>query len=252
MTQSDLYGLPDGDAPLFRLFWENSTLNTARGAVLRERIAVDSAQAYVPPRPLLSAGAQALPVSSSPLSSVWQARVSQREWRDDALSAQILSNLLAPFAARSADPASTRGLPSGGAKYPVLVYAALRRVVPAPELNSQLAWYDPIAHGMVPIGACPAWEELAPMLGVDWPSEPAVVFFLVARAEGMLAKYGERGGRFTLIEAGTYLGALSAECAVAGLGACAIGSFHDKAVLSLLGLDPDTHMAMLAFACGPA
>lgn len=251
MTRSDPYGLPDGDAPLFRLFWENSTVNNARGALLRERIAVDSAQDYVPPRPLLGAAAQALPASRSPLAAVWDARVSQRIWGNAPLDTQALSNLLGPFAARTKETADTRGLPSGGAKYPVLVYAALRHVAQAPELNGRLAWYDPQAHGIVPLGNCPDWAELAPMLGVDWPSAPAVVFFLVVRGDGMLAKYGERGGRFMLIEAGAYLGALSAECAAAGLGGCAIGSFHDEAILSLLGLEPGTHLATLAFACGP-
>ncbi len=33
---------------------------------------------------------------------------------------------------------------------------------------------------------------------------------------------------------------------------CAIGSFEDAAVLALLGLDPQRHLAVLAYACGPA
>jgi hypothetical protein len=87
---------------------------------------------------------------------------------------------------------------------------------------------------------------------VDWPERPAAVLFLIAEPAGTLAKYGERGGRFVLIEAGVWLGALGEQVAAMNAAGCAIGAFEDAAVLALLGLDPQRHLAVLAYACGPA
>src|SRR5690606_5947881 len=130
-------------------------------------------------------------------------------------------------------------------------YVALCNVEGPPELAGHIAWYDNARHGLVPVRACPPWLEVARMLGVDWTSAPAAVVFMIGRPENMLAKYGERGGRFLLIEAGVHLGALSHQVAQADWAGCAIGSYQDAAVLSLLGLSAPKHVAALAYAFGP-
>lgn len=240
---------PFEDAPLFHLFWENSSLTPSRGLVLRERIATDAAQPYRPYRPVYSQGSQPLPPSYSSLEKLWEQRHSGRDFATQALTAAQLSNLLRPFAV-AAD--GHHPLASGGAKYPLQVYAVLLNVDLQPSLAGQLVWYNPDAHGLVPLGAAPNWEQLKPLIGVDWLNAPAVVFFLIARSEGHTGKYGERGGRFMLLEAGAHMLALDLEVTVQSLAGVSIGAFMDNQVLALFQLDTSRHHAVLCYACGVA
>lgn len=237
------------DAPLFHLFWQNSELNPSRAAVLGQRIAADAERPGGTPAPLHGRGAWPLPDAPAVRTDVWARRASTRTFGPQPATLDELGRLLHPLRARP--DGQTRLLPSGGAKYPLQAYVALCRLEGPPALSRQIAWYDNARHGLAPLRPCPPWPELARALAVDWTDEPAAVVMLVAQAETMLAKYGERGGRFLLIEAGTQLGALGYQVADAGWAGCAIGSFHDDALLALLGLQAPRHLAVLAYACGP-
>lgn len=238
---------PDDASPLFNLFWTNSELNATRASLLRERIAADAAHPYEAPEPVYAGAARRLPGVRSSLSAAYARRRSEREFCADALSQDDLSHLLAPFALR---PDGTRPLPSGGGKYPLWIFAALMRVDGAPDLAGRICWYDPKAHGLSPLFHCPPWNELQDTLGTSWNTAPAAVLFVVGKRGPMTAKYGERGGRFMLMEAGGYLASLSLAAAERQLAAVALGSFLDRRVLSLLGLEEDEHLAMFAFAAG--
>lgn len=239
---------PFDDASLFQLFWENSSLTPARAQVLREKIAIDAAQPYQAYRPSHTGGVTPLPPTSSRLETVWSQRRSQRQFSVLPLGMAKLSNLLRPFAP-SAN--GRHALSSGGAKYPLQLYAALLNVEAPEAVAGQIVWHHPELHGLVPIGKpSPAWPALAKTIGVDWVRPPAVVFFLIARCECLTAKYGERGGRFMLLEAGAHMLALELEAASQGVGSVAIGAFMDREVLALLGLDPLRHQAVLCHACG--
>ena len=265
----------EGDTPLFARIWANSELNEARAWQLAERIGFDAAVPYRAPRPLYAQAAQPLPVPQSGWLPCYAARRSQRAFGDAPLSPAQLSAMLMPLAQRqTAWPApragleaglpepspltngyepATRYLPSGGAKYPVLTYGVLLKHCDAQgqALPPATVWYDPVIHGLTPLGAAPAWADLARWLGVtDWATAPAAVWLLVAQADFSCRKYGERGGRFVLLEAGGFLTALSLQVAEAGLAGTALGSFHDQAMLRVFGLPPDTHQAMVAYACG--
>ncbi|WP_260986330.1 SagB/ThcOx family dehydrogenase [Bordetella genomosp. 13] len=240
---------PSRDAPLFHLFWRNSELNPARAAVLGQRIARDAAGPAGTPPPRHGQAAWPLPDAPPGQADTWARRASARAFGTRRATLPELGQLLHPLRARPGG--QTRLLPSGGAKYPLQAYVALCRLDGPSELSGQIAWYDNERHGLAPVRACPPWPELARALGVDWPDEPAAVVMLVAQAEPMLAKYGERGGRFMLIEAGVQLGALGYQVAQAGWAGCAIGAFHDDALLALLGLRAPRHLAVLAYACGP-
>ncbi|AKU14234.1 nitroreductase [Azoarcus sp. CIB] len=237
----------DDASPLFDVFWANSELNGTRARLLRERIAADAAQPYEAPEPVYAGAARRLPIVRSSLTAAYEGRRSGREFSAAALSTDDLAHLLAPFAMRRD---GTRPLPSGGGKYPVWIYAALLGVEDAPDLAGRICWYDPRTHGLSPIGDCPSWNALQSVLGTSWDTAPSAVFFVVAKRGPMTAKYGERGGRFMLMEAGGYLVALSLAAAERQLAAVALGSFLDRQVLSLLGLASDEHLSMFAFAAG--
>lgn len=235
------------DAPLFHLFWENSSLNSSRSLVLRERIAVDAAQTYHVYRPSHRNAVTPLPGSSSLLENVWSQRRSQRMFANHALSLLQLSNLFRPFAVTDN---GGHALPSGGGKYPMQLYAALLNVQANNTLAGNLVYYEPEQHGLVPLRTAPNWPELAAMIGVDWQTAPAVVVFLIARSDMLTTKYGERGGRFMLLEAGAHMLALELEATSQSLAAVSVGAFYDQQVLDLLDLSAANHQAVLCVACG--
>ncbi len=238
-------------AELFSLFWHNSVLDDSHAPLLGERIAVDAAQVSETPRPRHASAAIPLPADESGLSAIWQRRTSRHDFSPLPMSLSEAGQLLRPLGVRDGNP-DRRLLPSAGAKYPLLTYAALLNIGDAPTLNRRLCWYDPSAHGLVPFAAVPDWSGMQKILGTDWDVPPAMVVFAVADGQGMLEKYGERGGRFILLEAGAHMAALSLQAAEAGLAGIALGSFHDAKVLSLLNLRASRHMVALAYACGKA
>ena len=248
-TNSHPSAQPWADAPLFHLFWKNGELNPSRSMAMGQRIALDATRPAGTPAPTHAAAATTLPDTSQSQSDAWMRRASSREFGKQPATLQDLAHILHPLRTRPQE--ETRLLPSGGAKYPIHTYVALCHVDAPAELAGQISWYDNAAHGLVPVCPCPSWPELAQVLGVDWKEAPAAIVLMIARPENMLAKYGERGGRFLLIEAGVHLGALSHQVAQADWAGCAIGSYQDAAVLSLLGLSAPKHVAALAYAFGP-
>lgn len=236
-------------APLFELFWKNSELNASRAQVLGQQIAADAMLPPGTPPPVYNAAAVPLTDAPAAEAAIWARRASGRQFGTAPATLDALGQVLHPLREHAGQ--ATRILPSGGGKYPLHVYLALCRVDGEPALQGQIAWYDYARHGLTPIRACPSWPDLARALAVDWNDEPAAVAFVIGRPGTMLNKYGERGGRFMLMEAGVYLGALSHQVAARDWAGCAIGSFHDPAVLELLGLDPAGHLAVLAYAFGP-
>jgi SagB-type dehydrogenase family enzyme len=236
---------PDDDAPLFRQFWQHSEINPTRGVLLRERIEQDATQAPAPVRPHWHQRAAPLPQPQAKLVAAWGQRRSVRQFKPQALSSAVLSELLWPFSERAN---GHRQLASGGAKYPLLVYVVGFQIE---GQISTISWYDPVSHGLTPLRASPSWEIFSDIL--RWSDScPAAVVVITARPESMLSKYGERGGRFALLEAGSYLGALQWQCAHAGLGSLPIGSYNDARLLCALGLNCEQELAMAVCAVGHA
>ncbi len=231
------------DAPAFAQFWLRSSLNSTRGAIMRERIERDAVHASQPPRLSLPEGASALPSPSRVVRENWATRRSERVFLAKSVKQQALSDVLWPLSERQT---GQRQLASGGGKYPLLTYVIAQSIEGMP---ASILWYDPQAHGLVSIAAAPTWSTLARALGVDWTAPP-VIAVVTARPEGMLAKYGERGGRFVALEAGSYMGALQIETARAGLCGVAIGSFLDQQLLNLLIAPQATDLVMFAYAFG--
>jgi nitroreductase len=186
---------------------------------------------------------QPLPTASREVAKSWAARHSVRRFSEHGIGTQQLSNLLWPLSAR-AD--GHRPLASGGGKYPLLVHVLGLRIAAEPPF---VAWYDPVAHGLTRLPGPLDWTRLASVLGIG-DSMPAAVFVITAMPEGQLRKYGERGGRFALLEAGSYLGALQYETARAGLGGLVIGAFDDRRLLHILGPHARDHLVMSVYAFG--
>jgi len=63
-------------------------------------------------------------------------------------------------------------------------------------------------------------------------------------------KYGERGYRYVLLDAGHVAENIQLEATSLGLGSCAVGAFFDDELNELLGVNPEEEFALLAVAVG--
>ncbi|EPH44213.1 SagB family peptide dehydrogenase [Streptomyces aurantiacus] len=242
---------------LSRILHENSKLHDH----FRERDAINSAYA-TEPAPHLSGGATAsadraaaapgtahpLPdvgaTRSLPLEEAITRRRSRRRFGLSELTMDELSALLHYSAgvtgwATTTDGGSVplRAAPSGGALYPLDVYAYARRVSGLPR---GLYRYDPLAHALVgtgrPADAGEALSAHSAHGGVL--DDAAVVVLLAASFRRVQAKYLERGYRIALMEAGHIAQNLQLVAAARQLRACGVTGFVDDIVNGVLGVAP--------------
>lgn len=227
----------------FELFWEASTLTPATIGEFGARVL-----SYEPswrPRTATYPGPDvALPVPGDRLMRTMRARRSSREFGPGKLPADRLAGLLAAFGRA---PGGRPVYPSAGGLYPLEVYCLANAV--AGELNGRILVYNPDLHSVSPVAECPAWERYRDLLGSPLEGIPQVVFVFVLDLESMLAKYGERGGRFALIEVGHAAHSLALRIAHENLVGCELGGLLDGEVAELLGLPKSLRVA-LGYACG--
>lgn len=148
----------------------------------------------------------------------------------------------------TAFPRPFRAVPSGGALYPLEIYVAARRV---DGLDPGLYHYDPEDHSLDVLRPGDAAGALAEHL-VQGDLARAAAATLVVSAVFFRStfKYGDRGYRFVLLEAGHL--AQNALLAAEGLGLAAapVGGYFDRAVDRFLGLDGVDESAVYVLLVG--
>lgn len=128
-----------------------------------------------------------------------------------------------------------RPAPSAGALFPLEIYAALNySTTPPPGLYHYAAG----DHALAQLGT----EEPAKLLaesfleGADISTAPVIV--VIAAAFGRTtAKYGDRGYRYILLEAGHVAQNIALAAVSLGLATFPIGGFYDDKINAWLGLD---------------
>jgi SagB-type dehydrogenase family enzyme len=146
-----------------------------------------------------------------------------------------LGALLGLSAAQPPDRPGFRVTPSGGAMYPLDVVVIAHSVE---GLDPGRYVYDPIEHGLLARGALDTalfhrragGETMA-------PPQPALTLAIVATFARSRAKYGLRGYRFVLLEAGHLAQAALTAATALGVAALPWGGFADSAIEDLLELD---------------
>jgi SagB-type dehydrogenase family enzyme len=145
-------------------------------------------------------------------------------------------------------PFGYRAVPSGGALYPLELYFHAASVN---GLTPGIYHYEPHANVVRRFVDGDQTELLAAsMAQPELAREASALFFITALFERTTTKYGERGYRFALIEAG-HVGQNLALCTAAlGLSSTPIGGFFDRAIDDLLQIDGINHSALYLFAIG--
>lgn len=238
-----------GDADLFDLFWEASTLNPRTGPAFFRRIE-EHARVAQPVVPALQYPGQdvSLPAPRDALARTMRDRRSERGFSAEPVSLRQLGSLFAAFASSRR---GSRTYASAGAAYPVEVFCLVNRC--AGDLDRSVVYYNHDNHSLARVRGLPPWEEYANAVNLDLTAgPPQLVFVFVLVPERTTPKYGERGGRFQLVEVGHASQNLALRLVQEGMVGCELGGLYDDRVRSLLGLSGTTARIALGYACGHA
>lgn len=213
---------------MFDDFWAAS-----RFSPLHQRKLGQQLRDFRPQPPLidpleLPAEPQPLPRPNDRLQKLFQARRSTREFARKPLTDKQLGAVLGALGDNSH--------PSAGGLNPLRCYAFV---------NDRAVRYDIRRHALQDIG--PAPENLAEILGT--PEVPPLAIVLVLQDDEAFAKYGERAGRFGLIEVGAAAQNICLRLAEQKLGGYLLGGVADNEMLHSLGLPRELRVAT-AIACG--
>jgi SagB-type dehydrogenase family enzyme len=244
------------DPAVWELFHENSKtgryddfppqeLIRARMDTLHQTLPYDQYPAIALPPPL------ALPV---PVTEAIRARESARAMEPCRVSLEQVATLLHCAYGITRDnegtmfPRPFRTVPSGGALYPLEIYFHSAFVT---ELRAGLYHFDPLGHQLRRLREADETRRLAEgLVQPNVASESAIVFFLTAVFERSTFKYGARGYRFVLLEAGHVAQNLNLVATALDLAVLDIGGYFDREVDALLGLDGIEHSTIYLVALG--
>ncbi len=244
------------DSPLWELFHENSKLHHYSFGPSDEEVAeymanLDESLPFnglpIVPLPMR------LPAMDMRLDQAMRSRVSTREMLAQALNKIQLASLLhygygVTRKKNSSLPRALRVVPSAGALYPLEIFCYVANVEGIPP---GIYHYNPVKHHLRQTGereqaaqiyACGIQETI--------PRRASLLFFITALFPRSTFKYGDRGYRFTLLEAGHVAQNVNLMCAAYKLACVNIGGFYDRQVDSLLGLDGVAHSTLYIIAVG--
>lgn len=263
MTLSSSSGLARTDgAPVAELFHENSKLppriasagpdwkpgpelssssNTHLGTVGEKLYRIGASIRLPPPVHL-----------GSQLTDVLKNRRSVRDYSQREIEiwqlAQILGWSYGIMARDGEEMASGRSVPSGGALYPIEIYAAAQRVS---GLAEGVYHYNPRVHALeiVIAGGVKAVQQAS--LYPEITSRANLVLVMVAVFQRTYLKYGERGYRFVLLDCGHVAQNLHLVSTAVGLASVGVGGFLDDDLNDALELDGVNEAAVHTMALGP-
>ncbi|SDG32351.1 Nitroreductase [Lentzea fradiae] len=215
---------------MFEEFWAASRFSPLHQRRLGERLrdfrpqptVIDPLELPSPPVPL--------PRPQDRLQKLFRARRSIREFTAKPLTDKQLGTVLGALLDNSC--------PSAGGLQSLRCYAFV---------GGRAVRYDFHRHALQDIG--PAPDNLAEILGT--PSAPPLTIVLVLADAELFEKYGERAGRFGLVEAGAAAQTICLRLAEQRLGGHLLGGVADNEMLRALGLPAGLRVAT-AIACGHA
>ena len=145
-------------------------------------------------------------------------------------------------------PVGFKASPSAGALYPLELYCYSQCVE---GMTTGLYHYDSVRHGLAIVRAGDARELLGrSMIQTSIPYECSILVFVTAVFERSIFKYGDRGYRFVLLEAGHVAQNIDLVAIGLGLGSINIGGFFDRRVDEFLGIDGCAHSALYIVGIG--
>jgi SagB-type dehydrogenase family enzyme len=190
------------------------------------------------------------------LAEVVARRRSQRSFGDDALAVDELAALLeAGYGVTGVlespggdQTLPVRAVPSGGALYPLELYVAALRVT---DVEPGLYHFDPLRRCLEALRTGLEPEEVAALSTYPEIVSASGALILAAAIFGRTRfKYGLRGYRFALLEAGHIAQNVVLAATALELGAVPLGGFYDRLTDEFLGLDGVNESTVYTIAVG--
>jgi SagB-type dehydrogenase family enzyme len=170
-----------------------------------------------------------------PLGEAMRGRRSTRAFSGAPIGSDDLAALLFHAYGQPDRDDLRRVTPSAGGLFPLEVYAV---VMHDGEIASGLYHYDVREHALERIAHAGPVGQLQEAVFVDGVVSGAAVVVAISAVFGRSKlKYGERGYRFALMEAGHVAQNLVLAAMALGLGACPVGGFYDDRVNRFLDVD---------------
>lgn len=193
----------------------------------------------------------------STLDAAIERRVSCRTFGSAALELDALATVLArAYGVHGVTTAGSREhlerpVPSGGALYPLELYVLARRVR---GLAGGVHHYAPLHHALEQATVTEQSDAFVRQVFMDQPYvvDAAAILVLTAVVDRTLQKYGERGYRYVLLEAGHVAQNVCLVAAALDLGALPLGGFFDAWLARTLDVDLEREIVLYAVALGPS
>jgi len=174
-------------------------------------------------------------------------RRSIREFSGEAICASDLSKILL-FSYGQTEEGHHRAAPSAGGLFPLEIYALVLNVE---SIESGVYHYNVKGHFFECLRKGIVIGDLLSAIFIPKAVTTAGVVIVVSGVFGRSRlKYGERGYRFVLLEAGHVVQDLCLVTLSLGLASCPIGGFIDDKINSIIGLDGVDESAVYLLTVG--
>lgn len=172
-----------------------------------------------------------------------------RSFTKDALTLEQFSQLLWAAYGITDDRGSKRAAASAGALYPMDIYGVVGENG-VEGLQAGIYHYEPMGHTVLLLLEGDLRQDLArASLGQMWMARPPLNLVISAEYARITSKYGKRGVRYAMIEAGLMSQNVSLQSEALGLGAGIVGAFHDEDVIRVMNVPP-SHEPLLIMPVG--
>lgn len=175
-------------------------------------------------------------------------RRSERRFSGQAMFLRELSHLLHYSAGITQEQHGLRAWPSAGAMYPIEVYPLVNHVE---GLARGLYHYSPAEHSLEVLREADLRDDLVrAALGQKFVGRANVALALSIIFRRTLSRYGQRGQRYVLLDAGHLAQNVYLVATSLGMGACGVGAFRDDLLNALVGVDGREEAALYLVAVG--
>lgn len=184
--------------------------------------------------------------NSITLEEVIKKRISGRVFNKN-LSLENLSSILSSIQSKnqssSPNDKDERMYPSAGGTFPIESYVLLFQ--PLKEYESGVYHYDPHSHSLTLIKKIIFNEKLMSSLVMyEYATSAKLAIIFTATFDRITKKYGERGYRFALIEAGCMAQNITLNATAVGVDSVHMGGIIDTQIEALLSID-GTHESVV-------
>lgn len=175
--------------------------------------------------------------SSADFYTVLRTRTSKRDFDRRQLSFAEVSTLLKySCGIVQTEPKAHRAQPSGGGRFAVEMYALV--FAGSKELPAGVYHYNVKEHALEVLWERPfADEDIAQLCTYPWMKQASMLLVMTAVFQRNQMKYGDRGYRYMLTEAGHIGQNVYLNASALGLKCCALGGTYDTKLEELLDID---------------